>query len=65
MIKWYRVSVSVPNLSNRVYFRYRFGSGIHRFLPSNTGVVPVPTGTETYRTVPGIFGTDTHFWGFR
>ncbi|MFS7936221.1 hypothetical protein Hanom_Chr05g00412991 [Helianthus anomalus] len=31
-----------------MYFRYRFGIGIHRFLPSNTGVVPVPTDTEPY-----------------
>ncbi|MFS8027739.1 hypothetical protein Hanom_Chr16g01502261 [Helianthus anomalus] len=31
-----------------VYFRYRFCRGIHRFLPSNTSVVPVPTGTEPY-----------------
>ncbi|MFS8005641.1 hypothetical protein Hanom_Chr13g01239711 [Helianthus anomalus] len=33
-----------------VYFRYRFCTGIHRFLPSNTGVVPVPSGTEPYHT---------------
>ncbi|MFS7932951.1 hypothetical protein Hanom_Chr04g00374011 [Helianthus anomalus] len=33
-----------------VYFRYRFFTGIHRFLPSNTGTVPVPTGTEPYHT---------------
>lgn len=33
-----------------VYFRYRFCTGIHRFLPSNTGAVPVPTGTEPYHT---------------
>ncbi|KAF5765156.1 hypothetical protein HanXRQr2_Chr15g0700441 [Helianthus annuus] len=33
-----------------VYFRYRFCTGIHRFLPSNTGVVPVPTSTEPYHT---------------
>ncbi|MFS7960902.1 hypothetical protein Hanom_Chr08g00708481 [Helianthus anomalus] len=32
------------------YFRYRFCTGIHRFLPSNTGAVPVPTGTESYHT---------------
>ncbi|MFS7950286.1 hypothetical protein Hanom_Chr07g00581501 [Helianthus anomalus] len=31
-----------------VYFRYRFCTGIHRILPSNTGVAPVPTGTEPY-----------------
>ncbi|MFS7952655.1 hypothetical protein Hanom_Chr07g00609401 [Helianthus anomalus] len=31
-----------------VYFRYRFCTCIHRFLPSNTGAVPVPTGTEPY-----------------
>ncbi|MFS7999966.1 hypothetical protein Hanom_Chr12g01172851 [Helianthus anomalus] len=43
-----------------VYFRYRFCTGIHRFLPSNTGEVPVPN-----RTILGIFGTGTHFWGFR
>ncbi|MFS8022572.1 hypothetical protein Hanom_Chr16g01441111 [Helianthus anomalus] len=33
-----------------MYFRYRFCTGIHRFLPSNTGVVPVPTSTEPYHT---------------
>ncbi|KAJ0488755.1 hypothetical protein HanHA300_Chr12g0436371 [Helianthus annuus] len=33
-----------------VYFRYRFCTGIHRFLLSNTGAVPVPTGTEPYHT---------------
>ena len=33
-----------------VYFRYRFCKGIHRFLPLNTGVVPVSTGTEPYHT---------------
>ncbi|KAJ0599014.1 hypothetical protein HanIR_Chr03g0100051 [Helianthus annuus] len=33
-----------------VYFRYRFCTGIHRFLPSNTCAVPVPTGTEPYHT---------------
>ncbi|MFS7981266.1 hypothetical protein Hanom_Chr10g00948931 [Helianthus anomalus] len=33
-----------------MYFRYRFYTGIHRFLPSNTGDVPVPTGTEPYHT---------------
>ncbi|KAJ0617821.1 hypothetical protein HanHA89_Chr02g0046151 [Helianthus annuus] len=37
-------------LPNRVYFRCRFGTGIHRFLPSNTGAVPVPTSTEPYCT---------------
>ncbi|MFS7940865.1 hypothetical protein Hanom_Chr05g00469331 [Helianthus anomalus] len=31
-----------------VYFRYRFCTDIHRFLPSNTGAVLVPTGTEPY-----------------
>ncbi|MFS7913956.1 hypothetical protein Hanom_Chr02g00147791 [Helianthus anomalus] len=36
--------------TNRVYFRYRFGTGFYRVLPFNTGVVPVPTGTEPYRT---------------
>ncbi|MFS7899925.1 hypothetical protein Hanom_Chr00s086162g01796731 [Helianthus anomalus] len=65
MSNWYQVPVSLPNLPNRMYFRYHFGSAIHRILPSNTGVVPVPTGTEPYRTVPGIFSTGTHFWGFR
>ncbi|MFS8001511.1 hypothetical protein Hanom_Chr13g01191241 [Helianthus anomalus] len=25
---------------------------LHRFLPSNTSAVPVPTGTEPYRLVP-------------
>ncbi|MFS7904316.1 hypothetical protein Hanom_Chr01g00034651 [Helianthus anomalus] len=34
----------------RVYFRYRFCTGIHRFLPSNTGAVPVLSGTEPYHT---------------
>ncbi|MFS8027111.1 hypothetical protein Hanom_Chr16g01494781 [Helianthus anomalus] len=38
------------NLLNRVYFRYRFGTSIHRVLTSNTSVVPVPTGTVPYRT---------------
>ncbi|MFS8029056.1 hypothetical protein Hanom_Chr16g01517831 [Helianthus anomalus] len=33
-----------------VYFRYRFCTSIHRFLPSNTGAVPVTTGTEPYHT---------------
>ncbi|MFS7994791.1 hypothetical protein Hanom_Chr12g01110241 [Helianthus anomalus] len=33
-----------------VYFRYQFCTDIHRFLPSNTGTVPVPTGTEPYHT---------------
>ncbi|MFS7931749.1 hypothetical protein Hanom_Chr04g00359641 [Helianthus anomalus] len=33
-----------------VYFRYQFNTVIHQFLPSNTGVVPVPTSTEPYRT---------------
>ncbi|MFS8012047.1 hypothetical protein Hanom_Chr14g01316111 [Helianthus anomalus] len=33
-----------------VYFRYRLCTCIHRFLPSNTGAVPVPTGTEPYYT---------------
>ncbi|MFS7921255.1 hypothetical protein Hanom_Chr03g00234651 [Helianthus anomalus] len=33
-----------------VYFWYRFYTGIHRFLPSNTSVVPVPTGIEPYHT---------------
>ncbi|MFS8003488.1 hypothetical protein Hanom_Chr13g01214571 [Helianthus anomalus] len=50
MSKWYRVPVPVSNLANRLYFRYRFGTGIHRFLPSNTSVVPVSTGTEPYHT---------------
>ncbi|MFS7984311.1 hypothetical protein Hanom_Chr11g00984991 [Helianthus anomalus] len=31
-----------------MYFRYQLGTGIHWFLPSKTGVVPVPTGTEPY-----------------
>ncbi|MFS8005731.1 hypothetical protein Hanom_Chr13g01240791 [Helianthus anomalus] len=31
-----------------VYFRYLFCTGIHRVLPSNTGVVPVLTSTEPY-----------------
>ncbi|MFS7937275.1 hypothetical protein Hanom_Chr05g00425711 [Helianthus anomalus] len=58
----------VSNLLNRVYFQYRigidfrhfwyrFGIGIQRFLPSNTG-------TEPCRAVPGIFGTGNHFEGF-
>ncbi|MFS7928415.1 hypothetical protein Hanom_Chr04g00320481 [Helianthus anomalus] len=33
-----------------VYFRYRFCTVIHRFLPSNTGALSVPTGTEPYHT---------------
>ncbi|KAJ0520475.1 hypothetical protein HanIR_Chr10g0459841 [Helianthus annuus] len=33
-----------------VYFWYRFRTGIHRFLPSNTGVVPIPTCTEPCHT---------------
>ncbi|MFS7910645.1 hypothetical protein Hanom_Chr02g00108681 [Helianthus anomalus] len=33
-----------------MYFRYRFCTVIHRFLPSNNGAVPVPTGTEPYHT---------------
>ncbi|KAJ0555920.1 hypothetical protein HanRHA438_Chr07g0295951 [Helianthus annuus] len=33
-----------------VYFRYWFCTGIHRFLPSNTGAVPVLSGTEPYHT---------------
>ncbi|MFS7920433.1 hypothetical protein Hanom_Chr03g00224831 [Helianthus anomalus] len=48
---------------------YRFSTGIYRFLPSNTDTVPVPVGTELYRTryiryryryrypLLGIFGT--------
>ncbi|KAJ0617822.1 hypothetical protein HanHA89_Chr02g0046161 [Helianthus annuus] len=50
MSNWYWVPVLVSNLSNQVYFRCRFGTGIHRFLPSNTVVIPVLTGTEPYRT---------------
>ncbi|KAJ0770547.1 hypothetical protein HanPI659440_Chr07g0258881 [Helianthus annuus] len=49
--KGYRVSVPVSNLLNRVCFPYRFGTGIHRFLPSNTGAVSVPTSIEPYRTM--------------
>ncbi|MFS8014634.1 hypothetical protein Hanom_Chr15g01346821 [Helianthus anomalus] len=45
--------VSVTGTSTRftkpMYFWYQLGTGIHRFLPSNTGVEPVPTGTEPYR----------------
>ncbi|MFS7924775.1 hypothetical protein Hanom_Chr03g00276651 [Helianthus anomalus] len=48
MSKWYWVSVPRSNLSNRVYFRYQFGTGIHRILPLNTGVVPVSASTEPY-----------------
>ncbi|KAJ0929107.1 hypothetical protein HanRHA438_Chr04g0201291 [Helianthus annuus] len=33
-----------------VYFRYQFCTDIHRFLPSNTGAIPVPIGTEPYHT---------------
>ncbi|MFS7911525.1 hypothetical protein Hanom_Chr02g00119171 [Helianthus anomalus] len=33
-----------------VYFRYRFCTGIHRFLPSNIDAVPIPTGTEPYHS---------------
>ncbi|MFS7949804.1 hypothetical protein Hanom_Chr06g00575821 [Helianthus anomalus] len=33
-----------------VYFQYRLCTCIHRFLPSNAGVVPVPSGTEPYYT---------------
>ncbi|MFS7936168.1 hypothetical protein Hanom_Chr05g00412301 [Helianthus anomalus] len=52
MSKCYRllVSVSVSNLSNRVYFRYLFDTDIHRFLPSFTCVVLVPTVTKPYHT---------------
>ncbi|KAJ0693603.1 hypothetical protein HanPI659440_Chr15g0599031 [Helianthus annuus] len=33
-----------------VYFWYRFHTGIQRFLPSNTGAVPIPTCTEPCHT---------------
>ncbi|MFS7934335.1 hypothetical protein Hanom_Chr05g00390401 [Helianthus anomalus] len=33
-----------------VYFWYQFCTNIHRFLPSNTNAVPVPTGTESCHT---------------
>ncbi|KAJ0786384.1 hypothetical protein HanOQP8_Chr02g0054841 [Helianthus annuus] len=35
---------------NPVYFRYQFCTGNHRFLPSNTGAVPVPISTKPYHT---------------
>ncbi|KAJ0480606.1 hypothetical protein HanIR_Chr13g0633631 [Helianthus annuus] len=41
---------TVLKFTKPVYFRYRFCTGIQRFLPSNTGAVPVPTGTEPYHT---------------
>ncbi|MFS7930414.1 hypothetical protein Hanom_Chr04g00344051 [Helianthus anomalus] len=33
-----------------VYFWYRFRTGVHRFLPSNTGAVPIPTCIEPCHT---------------
>ncbi|KAJ0733968.1 hypothetical protein HanPI659440_Chr11g0414411 [Helianthus annuus] len=33
-----------------MYFLYRFCTGIHGFLLSNTGVIPVLTGTEQYHS---------------
>ncbi|MFS7963517.1 hypothetical protein Hanom_Chr08g00738971 [Helianthus anomalus] len=44
------VSGTGTRFTKPVYFRYQFGTGIHWFLPSNGGIVPVPTGTEPYPT---------------
>ncbi|MFS7933756.1 hypothetical protein Hanom_Chr04g00383561 [Helianthus anomalus] len=65
--------VPVPNLPNRVPFRYRlltfsvpvrYGTGIYRFLPSNTGTEPYRTGYIRYRyPLLRIFGTSTFGFG--
>ncbi|MFS8026461.1 hypothetical protein Hanom_Chr16g01486991 [Helianthus anomalus] len=60
MSKTFLVPVPVPYLPKRVlfwyrfgtdfkHFRYRFGTGIYRFLPSNTGTEPYRTGYIRYR----------------